>query len=90
MSSLKISHTLLARALSDIIRQDTIGMADMDITAIHAVAETGDLFPINGLEIELAPKRKAATVGTDVSGRFTPPAGKGKIRLAAVDGEAVQ
>jgi hypothetical protein len=89
MASLKISHTLLARALSDIIRQDSVGMADMEITAIHAVAQTGDLFAIDGLEVELASKRKVATASADKSGRFTPPAGVGKIRLATIDGQSI-
>lgn len=82
MASLKISPSMLAEALAEIVKRQSAGMADTEVTAIYAVATTGDLFEINGLEIELAPKRAPAPTPS----KFTPPAGFGKIRLATVNG----
>lgn len=80
MASLKISHTMLAEALANIVKEQSVGMADMDVTKISALIR-GDYFEIEGIEIELTPKQAPAP-----KSKFTPPAGVGKIRLATVNG----
>lgn len=85
-----VTPSLLAEALSNIIREQSVGMADLEVTAIHGLATTGEPFEISGVELTLQPRKRPVTATADVSGRFTPPVGRGKIKLAAINGEIVQ
>jgi len=79
MQTVSVSHSLLLKALASEIKRQNFGSYEVEIGQIEAVTEDGQAFPIVGLR--LTTKRVA------VEPPSTTPLGK--LRLAAVDGEAL-
>lgn len=90
MQAFKISNGMLRRAVQQVLKEESAGMLDLEIVGLSGVVVTGEAFEIDSLEVMLMPKvRTKSTSAADKSGRYTPPTGRGKIRLAAVDGEVL-
>lgn len=76
----RVPANLLARAIEQVIRETSGGLADSEITAIVGVPHQGkEVFPIETVEAWLKPRSQAPA-----------PVQIGKLRLAAVDGLEVQ
>lgn len=92
-----ISREALLKAVAQIVKDQSVGMADMDCVAMNAVlvdqrkGGVTETFPLDTIEVELVPvAAKAPANSTDKSGRvFTAPTGRGKIKLVSVDGALV-
>lgn len=77
----RVPANILARAIEKIIAEESVGLADCEISAFLGVPNEGkEVFPIETVEVWL--KRREAAKPKPIS--------TGKLRLAAVDGLAVQ
>lgn len=83
MPGIKISKERLIALLEGEIRRQSGGSAPITITKLDGVIKTGEHFEIEAISLS-AQALKVADFTTK-----TAPAGRGKIKLAAVDGERV-
>lgn len=82
MPSISISKDLLVKAIAAEVKRQSFGNANMDITHIEGVIDSGEAFEIVGIRVQTeAPKVRDFVQRSE-------PAGRGKIRLAAVNGVA--
>lgn len=86
MNTITIPRDVLVRALAAEVKARSFGVADLEIRDISGFTKSEESFPIEGVQVSVAPRRSSSRAA-DTSGRFTPAAGLGKIRIAAVDGE---
>lgn len=82
MPTINITREILVKAITAEVRRQSFGTADIQIEEIYGVIPTGEAFEISGLSV------KTASPKLPTKGKYTAPAGLGKIRLAAVDGVA--
>lgn len=82
MPSISITREFLLKAVASEIKRQSFGNLDVAIGAIEGVTENGEAFPIVGIRVVTAP------ITPKNFQEPKPPAGIGKIRLAAVDGVA--
>lgn len=85
MPTISISRDMLIKAVAAEVKRQSFGVASLEVTNIEGVIESGESFEIVGIRVQAEkPKPTAAEIL-----QRTPPAGQGKIRLAAIDGEAL-
>lgn len=78
-----ITKERLVNLIEAEIRRLSGGVAPVKITSVDGFVRSGEAFEIEGIVLHVAaPKPK------DFS-NYTAPAGHGKIKLAAIDGETV-
>ena len=77
----KISREMLLTAIAACLKQQSSGLADIDVTAIYGVVSLGlgktEAFAIDSLELDV---QRSAPV------KPANPASRARMRLAAVDG----
>ena len=83
MQGFKISKERLIALLEGEIRRQSGGSAPITITKLDGVIKTGEHFEIEAVSLSAAPVTPRDFVAK------SEPAGRGKIKLAAVDGELV-
>ena len=83
MKSVTIPYDFLVQLIEQEVRKASFGNAPIKISSIQGITEIGGAEPITGLYVTVeSPKPRDF---------LTPsaPAGKGKIKLATIDGEEV-
>lgn len=68
------------KAIADEVKRQSFGSAPMEIDFIEGVSVTGEAFEITGVRVTTAPVKPSAFF------ERSPPQGRGKMRLASVDG----
>lgn len=83
MKPVMIEGDRLKKAILKALETESFGLAVGQITELRGVISTGEAFPIDKIEVTLV-------TPTATQSRFTAPTGRGKIKLATLDGENVQ
>jgi hypothetical protein len=78
-----ISRDLLMKIVAAEVKRRSFGMTDMDVIDIMGVSESGEVYPIETLQVRAEQSHPAPKMYTP-----TPPAGRGKLRLVSDNGES--